>query len=192
MELRELTPKEVAREIEKRVRASHWPPEGAEVTRVQIDLIERRPDALTSEQRAGYRVRKAEFYGERHYKKYGLSWKTGEWMLVPDGGRYAEETFLEIPAPAKPLYSVSGDATRLVTGSQPQSPSWSQWGPPSRCHDHPEGWIIIREQVSQRKFLWIRVGKPTIFNREAHCAECGRALNPTPAEGREKIGATEA
>ncbi|MFA5053582.1 MAG: hypothetical protein WC565_05975 [Parcubacteria group bacterium] len=96
MEPRELTPKEVAREIEKRARASHWPPEGAKVTRVQIDLIEHRPDALTSDQRAGYRVRKAEFYGERHYKKYGLSWKTGEWMLVPDEGRYHEDTFLEV------------------------------------------------------------------------------------------------
>jgi hypothetical protein len=93
-----MTLRDVAREIEKRARASHWPTKEGPVVKVEIDLQEKSPDMLSDDDRPGYRVRKVEWYDEHHFKKYGLSWKTGEWMLVPEGGRYPEETFLEMMA----------------------------------------------------------------------------------------------
>lgn len=79
----------------KEASRTYWPPEGAQITRIQIDLLKTIGGPF-SETPSGYRVRKVEWYGEDHHKKYGLNWETGEWMLVPQGGSYAEGTFLEV------------------------------------------------------------------------------------------------
>jgi hypothetical protein len=94
---REVIVRDIAREIEKRARASHWPTEEGPVVKVEIELQQKGADCFSDDDRHGYRVRKVEWYDEHHFKKYGLSWKTGEWMLVPEvGGCYPEETFLEV------------------------------------------------------------------------------------------------
>ncbi|MFA5053818.1 MAG: hypothetical protein WC565_07155 [Parcubacteria group bacterium] len=73
----------------------YWPPDGSPVLGVEIELLERLPDALSPDEPPGFRVRKVEKYANDKFKKYGLSWKTGEWILVQQGEGYAEETFLE-------------------------------------------------------------------------------------------------
>ncbi|MFA5053635.1 MAG: hypothetical protein WC565_06240 [Parcubacteria group bacterium] len=95
----------------------YWPPEGSPVLGVEIELLEHCPDPMFSpNDRHGFRVRKVEWYADRKHKKYGLSWKTGEWVLVQQGENYAEETFLECkprpqshPDPACPPASPTTD-----------------------------------------------------------------------------------
>jgi hypothetical protein len=90
----ELTLGDMARAILEKALKSHWPPEGAAVIRVEIELLCQMRDWSSSPR--GYRVRKVEWFAEHHFKKYGLSWQTGGWMLVPQGGCYPEETFLKV------------------------------------------------------------------------------------------------
>jgi hypothetical protein len=80
----------------------YWPPEGSPILGIEIELLERLPDILTPDNPPGYRVRKIEKYADDKFKKYGLSWKTGEWILVQQGESYAEETFLECKPRSQP------------------------------------------------------------------------------------------
>lgn len=73
----------------------YWPSEGSPILGIKIELLERLPDVLSPDEPPGFRVRKVEKYADDKFKKYGLSWKTGEWILVQQGEGYAEETFLE-------------------------------------------------------------------------------------------------
>lgn len=79
----------------KKASQSYWPPEGAQIVRIQIDLFKTDGGAFC-DTKPGYRVRKVEWYEGERYKKYGLDWETGEWMLVPQGGGYPKGTFLEV------------------------------------------------------------------------------------------------
>ena len=93
-------------EIIQKVSKDYWPPEGAPVRSVEIELLYRPLDILFSsfsvceeEHKAGYRVRKVERFDDHRFKKYGLSWMTGEWILIQQGKGYPGETFLEIKEP---------------------------------------------------------------------------------------------
>ncbi|MFA5054327.1 MAG: hypothetical protein WC565_09725 [Parcubacteria group bacterium] len=90
----------IADTIEEEIRrcaTDYWPPDGAKCIGVEIDLMERDPCVMAGFGTHGFRVRKVERYPDHRYKKYGLSWKTGEWVLIPEGDGYPEETFLEAP-----------------------------------------------------------------------------------------------
>ena len=71
------------------------PEDGAAVIKTEINLLRKRPNMFSLDHNGGYRVRKIEWVSDSQYWKYGLSWKTGEWILITDG--YPDETFLEVP-----------------------------------------------------------------------------------------------
>jgi hypothetical protein len=76
--------------------ATHWPPEGAPVIKTDVELLLKIPVLWDEDKTSGYRVRKVEWTDEMHFRRYFLSWQTGEWVPVPEGTQYPEETFLDV------------------------------------------------------------------------------------------------
>ncbi|MFA6270844.1 MAG: hypothetical protein WC657_06595 [Candidatus Paceibacterota bacterium] len=80
--------------VMRQVQKDHSPPDGAPIIKTDIELFFKDSSYLSKDERQGYRVRKVEWFDNFRFKRYGLSWKTGEWILVDE--EYPEDTFLEV------------------------------------------------------------------------------------------------
>ena len=76
------------------MRLPHDPPPGAVLESTEIDPFFRDP-GFEDETGQTYRVRKVERYSPHGFKKYALSWTTGEWIEYGPGKPCPDECMLQ-------------------------------------------------------------------------------------------------